>query len=255
MGDRFSELRSYIASLERVVVCFSGGLDSTVLMHVCKEELGDGAIPIYVSVPMETQRTVAMVRDISDHLGFDTVIRHMDDRISGIILQNTKERCYLCKKAIYSEAIDLAYDLGIGYVLCGDNADDDESDRPGMKAGKELSIQSPFRKFGIGRKDIESYIDGLALPFPMVKDTCLLTRIPIGTEADETLMESIERMESCIHDIAGIAQIRARVNGDTVGLQTSESELENLLAHLPEIDNVCKMEGFGTEVIRTGYKG
>lgn len=255
MDDRFRELKRHISSMGGVVVCFSGGLDSTALVHICREALGDSVVALHVSVPMESGRTVAMVDGISAHLGFDVTKRYMDDRISGIVLQNRWDRCYWCKKAIYSEAIDLAHELGFEHVLCGDNADDDPGSRPGMRAAEELMIDSPFRDLGIGRKEIESYIGRLNLPFPMVKDTCLLTRIPIDTEADDVLLERIERVESGIRSIAGVEQVRGRILDGVVRVQTSEREVPKLLSHSREIEELCEKEGFGTELVRTGYDG
>ena len=142
MDDRFDEVRSIISTMEKAVVCFSGGLDSTALMHLCRETIGDDAVALYVSVPMESNRTLDMVDRISDNMGFKVTKRYMDDRISGLVLQNRADRCYICKKAIYSEAVELAYELGIRHVICGDNADDDPDERPGMRASKELMVRS-----------------------------------------------------------------------------------------------------------------
>ena len=255
MDDRFDEVRRIITSMGRAVVCFSGGLDSTALMHLCKETIGDDAVALYVSVPMESDRTLDTVHRISDHIGFEVIKRYMDDRISGLVLQNRADRCYICKKAIYSEAVELAYELGIRHVICGDNADDDPEVRPGMKASKELMVRAPFREAGIGREDIESYVHGLDLPFPMVKETCLLMRIPVGIEADEELLETIGVIESEIRQVSGIEQVRARLHDDTIKVQTSEKEIPLMMEHLREIEEICKKRGFGTEPVRTGYEG
>lgn len=255
MGTRFEDLKDHISTMGRVLVCFSGGLDSTVLMSICKDALGDDAIAFYLSTPMETERTVDMIDKISDHLGFRVVKRVMDDRLSGIVLQNTADRCYLCKKTIYSESLDLAHELGIEHVLCGDNLDDDPTDRPGMRAGMELGIESPFRDMGIGRKEIESYIEDLALPFPMIKETCLLMRIPIGIETDEVLLERISRIESGIRLATGVELIRARLSDGTIRVQTTGKSIPILLEHMSEIERLCEKEGYGAEIVRTGYTG
>ena len=219
MDDRFDGVRDILRSMGSAVVCFSGGLDSTVLMHLCRKTMGDGAVAFYVSVPMESQRTLRTIDSVSEHLGFEVTRRFMDDRLTGLVLQNRIDRCYICKKSIYSEAWDLAYELGIEHVICGDNADDDPETRPGMQASKELMVRSPFREAGIGRKEIESYVHGLDLPFPMVKDTCLLMRIPVGIEVDEELLETIEDIESDIRRVAGIEQGRARLSDGTIRVQ------------------------------------
>lgn len=255
MTNGFDTLRDRISSLGKVLVCFSGGLDSTALMHICKETLGDDAIAFYLSTPMESDRTASMVDMISGHLGFQLERRIMDDRISGIVMQNRQNRCYICKKAIYSEAIDLAHEMGIEHVLCGDNSDDDPTDRPGMMAAKELMVLCPFRDCGIGRTDIETYIESLALPFVMIKDTCLLTRVPIGMEADESLLEMIGDIESEIRRATGVEQVRARLSDGIIRIQTHEKDIGTLLAHISELESICRKEGFGTEVLRTGYKG
>ncbi|MBO5668752.1 MAG: hypothetical protein J6R75_00105 [Candidatus Methanomethylophilaceae archaeon] len=88
MDTGFEALRDHIASMGKVVVCFSGGLDSTALMDICKRALGDDAIAFYLSTPMESELTASMVDRISGHLGFDVIRRVMDDRLSGIVLQN-----------------------------------------------------------------------------------------------------------------------------------------------------------------------
>lgn len=254
MEDPFSGLKDSLSSMGSAVVCFSGGRDSTALLSLCRECMDD-VVAFHLSVPMESERSVSIMRRVSEHIGADVTERRMDGRISDLIMSNGRDRCYLCKKYIYSEALDLAYSLGIRHILCGDNADDDPSDRPGMRAAEELGIESPFRDFGITRKDVSDYVDHMGLPFDMVKETCLLMRFPIGESVDVDDLDTVERIEERIRSVAGIGLVRARMSGGTVRIQTTEDSLDRLLGKEGEIVRICEEEGLGAEIVRTGYVG
>lgn len=255
MKDGFGELKETVAGMGSAVVCFSGGADSTALMDICRETLGDNAVAFHLSLPMESRRGISSMRAVADHLGFHVEERYIDDRISSLITCNDRDRCYLCKKAIYSEALDLAHALGIRHVLCGDNADDDPIGRPGMRAKDELGIEAPFIDVGVGRAAIEGYVRGLGLPFPIVKDTCLLTRVPFGTSGDEDLLGSIEAIEEAVRGITGVDLVRARYSDGSIRIQTLEEDIQSMVDREAEIRALCKREGFDAEVLRIGYRG
>ncbi|MGN1044795.1 MAG: hypothetical protein ACI4Q9_02410 [Candidatus Methanomethylophilaceae archaeon] len=255
MEDPFSGLRDSLSSMGRAVVCFSGGRDSTVLLSLCRECVGDGAVAFHLSVPMESARSGSVMRRIAGHLGAEVTERTMDGRVSDLIMSNGRDRCYLCKKCIYSEALDLAHSLGIRHVLCGDNSDDDPAERPGMRAAEEMGIGSPFRDHGITRDDVSSYLGGMGLPFGIVKETCLLMRFPVGTPVDGDDLDTVEGLEEEIRSAAGIVQVRARISGGTVRVQTSDDSIDMLLRNEEEVVRICGRKGLGAEIVRTGYEG
>ena len=186
-GDRgLDAVRRDLRDMGDVAICFSGGLDSTVLADLAHRELGDRAVAVVVDVPMMTTRQRAAAQAIADHIGIRLVKAPLGYGDLPGILENTHSRCYICKTSMYSAVRRKADELGLEHVVNGEIVDDLSEDRPGMGASEENGVRRPFLDAGIGRDVIRSYIDSMDLPVTMVKDTCMLMRYPEGTPVTES---------------------------------------------------------------------
>ena len=253
-GDpRLDAVRNDLREMGGVAICFSGGLDSTVLADLAFGELGERAVAVVVDVPMMTLRQRKAAQAIADFIGIEMVKAPLDYGDLPGILENTHSRCYICKTAMYSAVRRKAEELGLPYVVNGEIVDDLSEDRPGMGASEENGIRRPFLDAGIGRDAIRPYIDSMDLPVTMVKDTCMLMRYPEGTPVTESDLRLAEDLEAEVREVTGIHQIRVRRKGDSFSVQTSTVEHDILFGNLDAVGNVFTRRGLRFEADPSGY--
>lgn len=244
-----------ISILKKAVVCFSGGIDSTALLSIAKEALGDGLTAVTVDVPMLSERQ----RDIALVIAKDLDIRLMTVKLEWSDLEgierNDVDRCFICKQAMYRAVRKLADENHIDWILNGDLADDDESDRPGMKAAEGLGVVSPLREAGVTKDVTKAYVDSLGLELDLVKETCMLMRFPMGTPVTEDDLELVEDLEYSIRSITGIKQLRVRMHGRHLLLQTSAEERQLLLDSEPDIKQYMDSIGYSYGIMDQPYTG
>ena len=253
-GDRgLDAVRRDLRDMGGVAICFSGGLDSTVLADLAHRELGDRAVAVVVDVPMMTGRQRAATQAIADHIGIRLVKAPLGYGDLPGILENTHSRCYICKTSMYSAVRRKADELGLEHVVNGEIVDDLSEDRPGMGASEENGVRRPFLDAGIGRDVIRSYIDSMDLPVTMVKDTCMLMRYPEGTPVTESDLRLAEDLEAEVRATTGIHQIRVRRKGDRFSIQTSTAEHDVLFGNLEDIKRIFARRGLAFEADPSGY--
>ena len=242
-----------LSRLDGVAICFSGGLDSTVLADLAVRALGDRAVAVMVDVPMMTSRQRDAAMRIASSIGIRLVTAKLGYGDLPDILENTHDRCYICKTAMYRAVRAKADELGIGTVVNGEIVDDLSEDRPGMRAGEENGIVRPFIDAGIGRESIREHIESMDLPMKMVKDTCMLMRYPEGTPVTESDLRLAEDLEAEVREVTGIRQIRVRRKGDSFSVQTSTVEHDILFGNLDAVGNVFTRRGLRFEADPSGY--
>lgn len=254
MNGIIPELVQALKELGGGAICFSGGLDSTVLLRNAMEAVPERYFPVFFRMPMNTERQIVSARRIASFLGCElSVIDLCWNDLPGVEL-NGPDRCYRCKTAMYAAASAFASSRGVSAVLAGENADDAHSDRPGRRAGKEKGIICPLEELDIGRAAIEAAVKELELPVPMFKDTCLATRYPVGEPIDEYSMRFAESCEDTVRVISDVHQLRVRIDGSEATLQTDPSETWKLERHLPEIEGTFMMKGLKVTIDRNGYE-
>lgn len=250
---RLDAVREDLRRMGSVAICFSGGLDSTVLADIAFKELGDRAIAVMADVPMMTRRQRDLAETVSEHIGIGLLTIPLNYNDLPHILRNGRDRCYICKTAMYSAICGKAEELRLGHVANGEITDDLSEDRPGMRASGEYGIRRPFIDAGIGRDIIREYIGHMGLPVPLVKDTCMLMRYPVGTPVTEDDLILTEGLEAEVRDAAGIRQIRIRRKGDVFSIQTSTEEHDTLLGGLDNIDIIFARRGLRFTIDPKGY--
>ena len=250
MDGIIPELEGILRPLNDPVLCFSGGLDSTVLLRNMKE-FCKGFTVLFVRLPMNSERQVRTAKDIADYLDVPLRIETVGwDGLKGIE-NNGPDRCYVCKRAIYSFAKAIADG---NPILSGDNMDDRDSERPGHRAGKELGVVNPFKDARIGKTGIRKALAEMELPFVMVKDTCMATRYPEGTFIGEREMRFAEGCESAVRKVSGLKQVRVRIHGDRALVQTDGSELDEMIRRRTQITYELKSRGLDCDLDLRAYE-
>lgn len=229
LHEKQSSLIAYLKSLGKTAIAFSGGVDSTFLLKTAYDAMGDDVLAIIgktVSVPnREYLEAVSFCRS----LGVQHTVIGVDQMSIEGFADNPPERCYLCKKALFTAFLKGAASRGFGCVAEGSNMDDLGDYRPGLKALSELGIRSPLREAGLTKADIRALSRELDLPtWNKPSFACLATRIPCGEEITEEKLHMVEEAEECLFDL-GFTQVRVRHHGEIARIEVVKEEMTKLL--------------------------
>ncbi|MCL1080500.1 MULTISPECIES: ATP-dependent sacrificial sulfur transferase LarE [Shewanella] len=255
MSEKYIELVSYLKGLKRVLVAFSGGVDSTFLLKAAKDALGDNAAAVTVNSPYIPSWEIEEAKEFTEKMG----IKHDFIKVGIIdeIKNNPSDRCYLCKKALFSMIKEKAINEGFDYVIDGTNLDDIKDYRPGIKALNELKIVSPLLECKITKSDVREMSKDLnLLTWNKPAGACLLTRIPFDTRLEIDDINRIEKAEKYLRD-KGIAAVRVRSHGDLARIEIDPTIRDQLFNtdFLDEISRKLKEYGFKYVTIdAAGYK-
>ena len=226
--EKFNNLLSYLKSLNRVAVAFSGGVDSTLLVKACQMALQDNVLAISIKTPYipawEIEEAVNFTRQHNiRHKLFDIPFLHQ-------LRENRKDRCYWCKTHLFKHMLSEAEKEGFTTLVDGTNFDDLQDYRPGLQALKELNIKSPFLEMKITKSEIRHFSKQLGLPsWEKPAYACLLTRIPYDQEVKNGELKQIEEAEKYLRRL-GFAGSRVRIHGNLARIEILKNDLANILS-------------------------
>lgn len=222
-------------------LAFSGGVDSAYLLYKAIS-CGCDIHAYYVKSAFQPQFELEDAKKLAKELRAKMTIIDLDVLSDETICSNPDNRCYHCKKKIFSAIMDAAKKDGYTLLLDGTNASDEASDRPGMKALQELSVRSPLRECGLSKEEIRKLSKEAGL-FTWDKPAyaCLATRIPTGTKITGEKLKITELSEHCLSDL-GFSDFRIRMKDGDAKIQLREEQFEKLLLYRKEI--LDKLEPF-----------
>ncbi len=253
--QKYNNLIESVKKLERAVVAFSGGVDSTFLAYVASEALGKNALAITIDTPYIPRWELTEAKELAKKIGINHKIIKVG--IAESIKFNPNDRCYKCKKILFNLIKEQSEELGFNYVLDGSNIDDLSDYRPGMKALKELEVKSPLLEESWSKADIRKYSKKLGLnTYDKPAYACLLTRIQHETEITNDVLNKIEKAEVYMMNL-GFKSIRVRVHGDLARIEVPKSEIPNLFDDklLGDVAREIKEIGFKYVTLDiSGYK-
>lgn len=226
---KLDRLKEILAGMESALIAYSGGADSTLLLKVARDVLGERVVaatalsPTYPQVEMEhAKRTAALIgaRHVTVATG-----ELSDPAFAG----NPLDRCYWCKRELFSELGRLAERSDLDYVLDGSNRDDVDDFRPGMKAAKEFGVRSPLREAGLGKEEIRRLSKKLGLQtWNKPALACLASRFPYGTAITEERLRVVDEAEGYLRSL-GVTQVRVRHHDDVARIEVPEAEIGKIV--------------------------
>lgn len=227
-------LPEYFAQTPEAAIAFSGGVDSAYLLYAALQS-GARVRAYYVKSAFQPQFELEDAVKLAGQLQADMQIIEADVLAAEIIAANPPDRCYHCKKIIFEAIAEAAGEDGFTVLLDGTNASDEEGDRPGMRALRELSVQSPLRICGLTKEEIRCLSREAGL-FTWDKPAyaCLATRIPAGEKITEQKLSATEAAEDYLFDL-GFTDFRVRMEGDIARLQFPDSQMNRALEKRKEI--------------------
>jgi uncharacterized protein len=257
LTSKLQRLREEIAGLRRVVVAFSGGVDSSLVLKVASEGLHDdahGVLAVSPSLPQsEKEEAVALARTIGAKLELIETLEVEDASYAA----NAPNRCFFCKDHVYAALRSHADTHGIPHVLDGMNADDTLDIRPGRAAAAKHGVRSPLHDLGFTKEEVREAAKSLGLPtWDKPAAACLSSRIPYGTPVTADLLRRIEAAEAYVRGL-GFLELRVRHHGDIARLEVPSAEFAAALSKQQELVGGLKALGWlyvtlDLEGLRTG---
>ena len=254
---KLDALRASLRDLGSALVAFSAGVDSTFLLCVAHEALGDNCVAATVRAPFVPPREFTEAVSFCREVGVEHVVLDADLASIPMFAENPPDRCYHCKKALFTRLLALARERGLAAVVEGSNTDDAGDYRPGARAIRELGVRSPLRETGLAKAEIRVLSRELGLPTAdKPSAACLASRIPYGDRIDEALLVRVDRAETLVAGLfPGLAQLRVRVHGDLARVEVPVPDVPRLTARLPEITAALRPLGFArVEIDPRGYR-
>lgn len=233
------ELADFFKQNPKAAVAFSGGVDSAYLLYAAVHA-GADVRAYYVKSAFQPQFELKDAVCLAEQLSADMRILEVDILASETVAANPDDRCYHCKKMIFEAIARAAGEDGYTVLLDGTNASDEESDRPGMRALRELAVRSPLRECGLTKERIRSLSREAEL-FTWDKPAyaCLATRLPTGEKITQEKLTAAEAAEDYLFSL-GFTDFRVRRMGDAARLQFPAGQLEMVLARREEILKALK---------------
>jgi len=229
-AEKLERLREIIRSHKRVLVAYSGGVDSSLLLKVALDVLGERNVEaVIASSDTYPSREKFDAMGFCDAIGASYSVIETDEMEDARFLENTPERCYICKSHLYDEILKIARDRGWDTVVEGSNVDDLKDYRPGRRAIEEKGIVSPLKEAGLTKAEIRAISREIGLPtHAKPAKACLASRIPYHTRIEKEILWRIEQGEAFIESL-GLTQVRVRSHGDVARIEVEPGELEKVL--------------------------
>jgi uncharacterized protein len=244
--EKYENLQNYLRNLGSLAIAYSGGVDSTFLLKVAYEVLGSKCMAITARSSTYPQRELNEAIKYAKELGVHHVIIDSEELEIEGFASNPVNRCYFCKKELFSKVWKVAREAGIENIADGSNFDDLGDFRPGMEAARELKVCSPLKDCQMTKEDIRYFSKELGLPtWDKPSFACLSSRFPYGQTITADKLSMVEKAEDYLRSL-GFRQVRVRHHGDIARIEVDRQEREKLFSNemMDKVGKALKEIGF-----------
>lgn len=247
LKEKFKRLKNLIVDLESVVVAFSGGIDSTLVLKVAHDILCEKAIGVTADSPSVPRTELDEARKIAKTIGAHHLVIQTEEINNENYVKNPTNRCYFCKTELYSKLSEVARRLGVKYVLNGTNVDDLGDYRPGLKAANEYAVLSPLVEVGLNKAEVRELARELGISlWDKPSSPCLSSRIPYGEKVTPEKLAMVEKAEMFLKAL-NIRELRVRHLGLRARIEVNDGDRPTLEENFSSIEEKFTTIGF-TEI-------
>ena len=256
MKYKIEQLNEFIRSRGRVIVAYSGGVDSSLVLKLCADLLGSGNV-IAVTAVSETYTDIELRNSehFAEMIGVEHVVLNTKELANPDFKFNSPLRCYYCKRELFSKIAVFARKSGIRHIFDGSNADDLDDYRPGKKAAAEFGVESPLAQFGFSKEEVRKMAKSIEVPsWNKPSNPCLASRIPYGDEITEDKLRMVRLAEKTIRD-KGFQNVRVRHHGKIARIEVPQNEIAELLGEPLKTHIINSLKNIGFTWVSVDMEG
>jgi uncharacterized protein len=258
LEDKYHRLKDNLVDMGSALLAFSGGVDSTLVLAVGKEALGENIVAVTVHSPLHPKEMLENAASVAERLGVEHITVAVNELANNALVVNPPERCYLCKHDRFSELVEIANREGIAEVIDGTQVDDTGDYRPGIDAAQELGVRSPLLEAGFSKYEVRALSRELGLAsWNQPHSTCLATRVAYDQRITREKLTIIDKGERFLREL-GLSEVRLRLIDDkTARIEVSTSSLGRLVSEGVRQKVIEKMKDLGftySTVDLAGYR-
>ena len=252
---KFRRLTELLQGMDRALVAYSGGVDSTFLLKIARDVLGDKVEGVLaVSESLDRNESRSAVRT-AETIGVPIRLIETEEYEREEYRRNGPDRCYHCKTELFSRLRQLAAEEGVPYVLDGSNADDLRDYRPGLRARTEQGVRSPLAEVGLTKSDIRAFSHALDLPtWDKPAAPCLSSRIPYGFRVTSAKLRQVEEAEAALR-VLGFAVVRVRHHDTVARIEVPVEEFSRLLESDTRAEVIRRVKAAGFTFVSLDIQG
>ena len=243
-ANKVESARAIVRDLSSVLVAYSGGVDSSLLLNLALDELGDRAVAVLASSPAYPESEQEEARDFARRLGARLVECSTSEVELDAYKRNNPDRCFHCKEELFETLEPIRLDLGLDHIAYGATADDAGDHRPGHGSAVRRGVRFPLLEAGMGKAEVRAAARRLGLPnWNKASFACLSSRIPHGTEVTVEALRQIESAEAAIKAL-GFRQVRVRHHGDVARIEVEPAEIGRLVSEREKVVDALRAAGY-----------
>lgn len=243
---KLEKLQCIFQEMNKALIAYSGGIDSTLIAKIAFDILGDRTLAITAVSPSLLPEELEDAKQQAQLIGIKHALIYTNEMDNPNYTSNPVNRCYFCKSELHDNLKPIAIQKGYPYIVDGVNADDLQDYRPGIQAAKERGVRSPLAEVGITKAEVREITQKLGLPWwDKPSQPCLSSRFPYGEEITITKLQRVGRAEIYLRKL-GYNNLRVRSDGDTARIELPPDEIKNFILtnDLTQLISVFKELGF-----------
>jgi uncharacterized protein len=254
--DKLTHLRSILTEMGKVVIAYSGGVDSAFLLKVATDTLGPANIKAILAIsPTYPSREYDRALETASAIGVEVEIIHTKEVDDPKFVNNPVNRCYFCKHELFTKIADYIETGNYKNMIDGSNMDDLSDHRPGKKALQEKKVRSPLQEAGMTKDDIRAISKQLNLPtWDRDALACLSSRFPYGETIDLKKLQMVDSAENFLADL-GFRNIRARHEKNTIRIEVSPAQIKRIADDGVRLEIVSRMKALGYKYVSFDLEG